>query len=118
MAFFVEFYETSKNQIPFEEFLMELTPLLKAKVLRDLELLEAFGNRLREPYSKSLGEGLFELRTKQSTNLVRSIYFFFEGERIIVTHGFVKKQQKTPFVEIEKAKSFRADWKRRNGYES
>ncbi|MCQ2411895.1 MAG: type II toxin-antitoxin system RelE/ParE family toxin [Sphaerochaetaceae bacterium] len=118
MSFLVEFYETSQKQTPFDEFLQGLAPAMKAKVLRDLELLESFGNCLREPYSKALGDGLFELRSKLSTTITRSIYFFVEGQRIIVTHGFVKKQKRTPKEEIERAESYRNDWKRRNGYGS
>lgn len=41
-------------------------------------------------------------------------YFFAVGERMILTHGFVKKTQKTPSREIDKAKKIRADWRNRN----
>lgn len=33
--------------------------------MRLILLLEQNGNELREPYSKSLGDGIFELRAKQ-----------------------------------------------------
>lgn len=36
---------------------------------------------------------------------------------IVITHGFVKKQQKTPQREIDKAKKYRDDWMRRNSRE-
>ncbi|MDD5792660.1 MAG: type II toxin-antitoxin system RelE/ParE family toxin, partial [Erysipelotrichaceae bacterium] len=38
---------------------------MKAKVLRTIDLLKNNGPLLREPYSKSLGDGIFELRIKQ-----------------------------------------------------
>ena len=52
-------------------------------------------------------DGIFELRSKAGTDIVRILYFF-DGDRIIIaTNGFVKKQQKTPRSEIELAKKRR-----------
>ena len=113
MAFSIEIYERENGNIPFMEFLESLSPRMKAKILRDLDLLEDRGNTLREPYSKHLEDGIFELRTKLGSDITRSLYFFFDGSRIIITHGFVKKQEKTPISEIQRAKEYRADWLRR-----
>jgi len=57
-----------------------------------LEWLQLRGNQLREPQSKSLGEGLFELRGKQ----VRIFYVFRPGRRVVVVGGMVKKQTNIP----------------------
>ena len=73
------------------------------------------GDELREPYSKPLGDGIFELRAKVGTDISRVLYFFYYQGRIILTHGFVKKAQKTPPSEIEKAKKYRKDFIERNG---
>ena len=54
--------------------------------------------------------GIFELRTKQGTNIVRTLYFFFVGNKIIITHGFRKKTQKTPPEEIVRAKNYRKEY--------
>ncbi|MBR0159837.1 MAG: type II toxin-antitoxin system RelE/ParE family toxin [Oscillospiraceae bacterium] len=115
MAFQIESYEKENRECPFDDFLADLSPKMKAKVLRDLDLLEEFGNRLREPYSKHLEDGIFELRTQLASDITRSLYFFYEGDRIIITHGFTKKQMKTPPGEIQRAKEYRADWIRRYG---
>ncbi len=115
MAFDIVVYERENGSCPFVEFLDSLTPKMKAKILRDLDLLEEKGNTLREPYSKHLEDGIFELRTKLSSDITRSLYFFYEGSRIVVTHGFAKKQEKTPPAEIVRAKEYRADWLRRFG---
>ena len=40
----------------------------------------------------------------------RILYFFVVGRRIVLTNGFIKKSQKTPRNEIEKAKRYRADY--------
>ena len=67
----------------------------------------------REPLSKDLGDGIFELRTIEGNDIVRVLYFFDKERIIIATNGFVKKQKKTPRSEIELAKDRRTDYHRR-----
>ena len=43
----------------------------------------------------------------------RILYFFFVGQKAILTNGFTKKTQKTPRSEIELAKQCKADYERR-----
>lgn len=54
------------------------------------------------PFSRHLDDGIFELRTVQGSDITRVLYFFVAGGEIVLTHGFVKKTQKTPAREIEK----------------
>ena len=71
----IEFYETDSGNKPIEEFLDSLDVKMNAKMVRLLELLEEKGNKLREPYSKHLEDGIFELRASQSSNISRALYF-------------------------------------------
>lgn len=112
--FKAEFYENG-DEIPVKEFLDSLDDKMRAKFSMEIKLLEEKGNELREPYSKPLGDGIFELRAKVGTDISRVLYFFYYQGRIILTHGFVKKAQKTPPSEIEKAKKYRKDFIERNG---
>ena len=109
----VEFYETKAGEKPSLDFINTLEVKLKAKVFRDLGLLENKGNELRLPYSQHLDDGIFELRTIQGNNIVRHLYFFIIEKKIIITHGFRKKTQKTPLREIEKARKEIADLRER-----
>ena len=111
--FEIEFYRQKNGNAPVEEFLDSLEPKMRNKAVRSLELLEEFGNALREPNSKALGDGLFELRIKFSSDITRVFYFFYVGNRIILTNGFVKKTQKTPAAEIELARKYKADFEER-----
>jgi len=106
----IEFFEKSNGTYPAEEYIESLDTKLAAKVYRTLGILEENGPDLREPYSKHLDDGIFEVRAKVSTNISRVLYFFYIGQRIILTHGFTKKVQKTPSSEIERAKSFRKEF--------
>ena len=108
--FTVEFYETEKGEKPCLDFLNTLEVKLRAKAFRDLNLLQEKGNELRLPYSRHLDDGIFELRTIQGNNIIRSLYFFFVGSKIIITHGFRKKTDKTPPGEIDRAKGYRQDY--------
>ena len=75
-----------------------------------LKVLQEQGNRLREPYSKHLDDGIFEIRGKVGTDISRVMYFFYYGGRIILTNGFIKKTNKTPPAEKERAKRYRAEY--------
>ena len=57
--FDVEFFEKSDGTFPAEEFILSQDVKMQAKLFRLLELLEVNGNNLREPYSKSLDDGIF-----------------------------------------------------------
>ena len=111
--FEIEFYKTENEKCLVEEFLEALPVKLRAKAIRDLDILEEKGNTLREPYSKPLVQGLFELRISVSKDEARIFYFFLVDNRIVLTHGFIKKTQKTPSKEIEKALEYKADYERR-----
>lgn len=109
------FYETEDEKCPVQEFLDSLEPNLLAKTLRTIDLLETNGALLREPYSKLLEDGIFELRTKQGSDITRVLYFFVVGQKAVLTNGFVKKTQKTPNAEKNLAKKYKADYERRFG---
>lgn len=111
--FKVEFYESVNGVVPVEEFLLSIDIKMRAKLIGIMDLLEDYGNQLREPYSKPLGDGIFEIRGKIGTDISRVLYFFYYEKRIIFTNGFIKKTDKAPPNEILKAKSYRDDFLRR-----
>lgn len=92
-------YDTEDGRCPVQELLDSLEPKLLAKTLRTIDLLEMNGPLLREPYSKPLENGIFELRTKQGSDITRVLYFFIVGKKAVLTNGFIKKSQKTPKAE-------------------
>ena len=102
--FQVLFYDRPDGKEPAKEFLLSLDKKMRAKMLRTVELLSQNGYALREPLSKPLGDGIFELRAQVGSDISRVLYFFFIGRKIILTNGFIKKTQKTPAADIERAK--------------
>ncbi len=85
-----------------ETFIKWLDRHTIAKVLRTIDLLERFGNKLGLPHSKSFGQGLFELRVRGQQE-VRVFYAFHKSVAVLLT-GFVKKSQQTPGRELLKAR--------------
>lgn len=104
------FYELPDGSAPAADFIRSLEPKMEAKMLRMIDLLEKYGGDLREPYSKTLGDGIFELRAQMGNNITRVLYFFFIGNRAVLTNGFTKKSQQTPPGEIDRAKRYRQDY--------
>ena len=113
-GFIAEFYENG-DKIPVKDFLDSLNVKMRAKLLMEIKLLEEKGTLLREPYSKPLGDGIFELRAKVGTDISRVLYFFYYEGRIIITNGFIKKTQKTPPSEIELAEKCRKEFLEKEG---
>ncbi len=119
MQFEIEFYsyvdkETNIEKVPMNEILEELknNAKLEAKFFREMDLLEKHGF-LSEPHAKPLLDGLFELRIIQGNNHARTFFFYIKGRKIIMTHGCIKKQNKTPKKEIKKALSYKKEYEGR-----
>ena len=65
-------------------------------------------------YFKKLAgtEDIWECRIQFDSNAYR-IFCFFMNNSVVLTHGFVKKSQKTPAGEIERAEAYRRDFLKR-----
>ena len=113
----VEYYQKENGDIPVEDFLLALTPKMRAKAYSDILLLKQLGINIREPFSKAIQgdryRGLFELRVKFSSDITRVFYFIHEKNTFVLLHGFVKKTNKTPERELNKALSYKIDYERR-----
>jgi phage-related protein len=63
----------------------------------------------REPLSRALGDGLFELRHVGTLN-TRVLWFFMKGRRIIAVHGIRNKSQAIPARDLATARERMDDW--------
>ena len=115
MEFIVEFYVNAAGRSPVREFLLEFKasdPGDFAAVAAGLEKLQ-FRQYHREPLSRALGDGLFELRHVGKLN-TRVLWFFVRGRRIIAVHGIRNKGQSVASDDIAVARERMRDWKERN----
>ena len=90
----VVFFRTEAGSEPAREWLRELPALERAIIGEDLKTLQ-FRWPLGMPLVRSLGDGLWELRSNLRTRIARCLFYVPQG-RIVVLHGFIKKTQKTP----------------------
>ena len=117
MIWNVDYYVKENGESPVKDFIRALPPKHSAKVLWEIELLEKLGTSIKEPYASSLKgnkyKGLWELRIQQSSDASRVFYFLPTGNTFILLHGFIKKDNKTPVLELERALAYMNDYKRR-----
>jgi phage-related protein len=115
MEFSVEFYETDAGRCPVREFVDELktsdpgdfvTVLAGFAKLRDRQYH-------REPLTKALGGGLYELRHVGKLN-TRVLWFFMRGRRIIAVHGIRNKGQAITTRDLETGRQRMNDWLKRH----
>jgi phage-related protein len=109
----VIYYEDEKNNRPVEEFINDLDPKAKAKVLARIEFLGEHWHELRRPYIDSLGGGLYELRVIFSGNQVRVIYAYMFKDYIVLLHGFIKKTRAVSENDMLKARNRMDDFQAR-----
>ena len=114
MYFNVEFYETVTGACPVREFLMQLKkqdPAEFTMIIAGLAKLRPRQNH-REPLSKSIGDGLFELRHVGKLNS-RVLWFFAQGRRIVAVHGIRNKGNAIPTRDVRIAQERMRDWQQR-----
>lgn len=106
MEFEIKYYLDSFGNDPINEFLLDLARNNKDLYGQVIKGIEKIRNRVyhREPLSKYIKPGLWELRVIAGTDILRIFYTFKKGQIIILLHVFIKKQQKTPQGELEIAR--------------
>lgn len=107
MEFEIFFYiKDEKGSSRIEDFILELGKSNRVLAAKTRQGIEKLRNKAyhKEPLSKHLESGLWELRIKAGTDILRIIYTFAKGQIIILLHIFIKKKQKTPTGELETAR--------------
>lgn len=109
----ITYYETPQGSSPVFEFIQNLDPKVKSKVIAVMNLLKEFGTLVGPPHSKKVtGTPLWELRILGSDN-IRIFYVAIVNRKFLLLHGFQKKRQKTDKKEIKTAVDRLNDFKSR-----
>ena len=98
----VVFYRTAGGREPVREWLKGLDRDSKKVFGSDLKTVQ-YGWPLGMPLVRSLGDGLWEVRSRLKDGIGR-IIFVAEDQVMVLLHGFIKKSQKTPKKELEIAR--------------
>lgn len=97
------FYETPSGKLPVRDWLLSLSTEDRKLVGTDLATVE-YGWPVGMPLCKSLGTGLWEIRTDLSDKKVGRVLFCTHDNMLWALHGFVKKSQKTPKPDLDIAR--------------
>lgn len=95
----VVFYSTGKGTEPVREWIKSLTRDDTKIIGEDIKTVQ-LGWPLGMPLVDSLGNSLWEVRSKLSSNRIARIIFFMHQNSMILLNGFIKKTQQTPKNEI------------------
>jgi len=89
--YFLDFYEKQSENV-------------QAKIEWTLNLIRVT-RQVPEKYFKHLEgtKGLYEIRIEVGSNIYRIFSFFDKGNLVVLGNAFLKKTQKTPKIELEKA---------------
>jgi phage-related protein len=98
------FYRTAGGAEPVLDWLRSLPTEDKRVLGTDLATVQ-FGWPIGMPPCRSLGGGLWEVRTTLPSRRIARLMFFIDDGRIGVVHGFIKKTQKTPTADLELARN-------------
>ena len=80
------------------------------KLTAYIDLLENNGLSIGMPYIKHIEGEIWELRPLRD----RILFAYYQDNKFILLSQFIKKTQKTPKCEIERAKRYLRDYKKRN----
>jgi len=99
----VAFYRSPTGVEPVREWLRGLPAEDRRGIGRDLATLQV-GWPIGMPLCRSLGAGLWELRSNLPSRRTARLLFFAAEGKLGVVHGFIKKTQKTPTEDIALAR--------------
>jgi len=115
MGRIVLFYKTPDGQCPVRIFLDSLPGKAAQKVTWVLGLLEDLDDVPSSYFKKLVGtDEIWECRIQLGSNSFRILCFFIKNASVVLTNGFVKKSQKIPKREINKAEAYRKDFLKRS----
>jgi phage-related protein len=99
MSYQIEFFNQQVKT------LIEAWPTgIAASFVRITEQMIVTGPNLGMPYTKALGNGLFEIRAKGREGIGRAFYCALIGQRIIILQSFIKKSKAIPNTELKIAR--------------
>lgn len=114
----VTIYTDKKGRSPVRDFLVEIAAkkdkdsrIRSDKINDYIQALSEHGATLGEPYMKKIGGKIWELRPLSD----RILFAAWTGRGYVLLSHFVKKTQKTPPAEIEKAERLLKDFFERSG---
>lgn len=105
----VVFYRTRTGSEVVRDWLRVLDQRDRNAVGQDLMRIQ-YRWPVGMPLCRPLRDGLWEVRTSLPSSRIARVLFALSGDRIIVLHGFIKKTQKTPDLDMALARRRRREF--------
>jgi phage-related protein len=96
------FYCTASGNEPVREWLQSLDVADRRIIGQDIATAE-FGWPVGMPVCRSLGRGLYEIRSDLTSRRIARVVFCLAEGRMVLLDGFIKKTQKTPKIHLDLA---------------
>ena len=106
----IVFCRTSAGAEMVLDWLRGLAPKDRNTIGQDLMRVQ-FRWPVGMPLCRPLGGELWEVRSDLTSNRIARVLFCFSEGRLIALHGFIKKTQKTPDVELALARKRMREFK-------
>lgn len=87
------FYRNENRREPVREWLLEMSKEERFCIGVDIKTVE-YGWPVGMPVCRSMGRGIYEIRTNLTHKIVRVLFTVMDGQMILL-HGFIKKSRKT-----------------------
>jgi phage-related protein len=104
----VVFFKTDASNEPVREWLKAMSKE-DCKVIGTDILTVQYAWPVGKPLVDNLGDGIWEVRSRLDNRIARTLFALVDQE-IVLLHGFIKKQQKTPSDELDLAKKRRKQY--------
>ena len=108
----VVYYTEDGIKAPVLNWIHRLNEKVKIKCMRAIKLLASNGHDLRRPQADSLDRDIRELRIVYNNNQYRILYFFYRRKAVVLTSGFLKKGNRVPVKEIDRAVECKVKYKK------
>ena len=115
----IEIYEDKNKKSEIKEYIKNLNKnkskdnnIKLNKIIAYIRVLQEKGLSIGEPYIKHIEADIWELRPLRD----RILFAYYDNNKFILLTVFMKQTRKTPKKEIEKAKRYLEDYKKRRGF--
>lgn len=96
----IVFYMDEEGAEPVKDFILRQPDGAVAEILHVFKLLRQFNITLGMPYVRKIDRsGIRELRIKHSSDIYRIFFFAHTGQKFILLHAIVKKENKISEVD-------------------
>ena len=104
----VVFYQTGTGHEPVREWLKGLPKEERKTIGADI-LSVQYAWPVGKPLVDNLGDGVWEIRSRLPNRIARTLFAVVD-EEIVLLHGFIKKRQQTPHLELALAKKRKKEY--------